>query len=297
MTPLAAGEHECGSSNFFQEVVPETYNELIETLMEGVEGKPRYSPVYRGQANAGWALHHTLQRFVHLSMDHRCYSGLEEAAIAEILKHDDYMRSVEVRGGWLSALAFAQHHGCPTRLLDWTEDLTVAIHFATCSPECNQLDGAVWMVSPRALHSQLPDDIRCKLVSGTDRASHRDGEPSVFDADVFFDQFPVFTRGFDVGLAVPHSPFLFVRSPLGVRGRAAQQRGLFSVSRSPMSCMSREMSDSSCVIAKKVVISPELKIEARRKLDAEGMDELKFFPELDGVGMYLRRQFWSMPEM
>jgi hypothetical protein len=54
----------------------------------------------------------------------------------------------------LSLLAFAQHHGIPTRLLDWTRNATVAAYFAaaghTDSTETEDL--AVWALNLEFVH-------------------------------------------------------------------------------------------------------------------------------------------------
>jgi hypothetical protein len=45
--------------------------------------------------------------------------------------------------GWW---ALMQHHGAPTRLLDWSESIYVAAYFACCAAE--QEDGAIWLFHP-----------------------------------------------------------------------------------------------------------------------------------------------------
>jgi len=49
------------------------------------------------------------------------------------------------------ALALAQHHGVPTRLLDFTYDPLVAAFFAACNPPKNAKDIAVWSVDIEAI--------------------------------------------------------------------------------------------------------------------------------------------------
>ena len=61
-----------------------------------------------------------------------------------------YLSDVPASGNWLEWLALMQHHGAPTRLLDWTYSLHVATHFAVShSAREDAGDLAIWMIDTR----------------------------------------------------------------------------------------------------------------------------------------------------
>lgn len=55
-----------------------------------------------------------------------------------------------------------QHHHAPTRLLDWTENILVALYFATGSP--TQQPGELWCIDP----SKLNEISNCRVCGPED---------------------------------------------------------------------------------------------------------------------------------
>jgi hypothetical protein len=96
---------------------------------------------FRGQANSDWTLQPSIYRFAHF----RRYQTVnyESHVLAEKplapkppLTHTNFQ---------LEWLMICQHYGVPTRLLDWTTDILVALYFACDDNSQTDADGAVFV--------------------------------------------------------------------------------------------------------------------------------------------------------
>ncbi|MDD5228675.1 MAG: FRG domain-containing protein [Methylococcales bacterium] len=73
----------------------------------------------------------------------------------EFQRHLPAYENVDIGNLW-NVMALAQHHGLPTRLLDWTTNPLVALYFS-CEAESDE-DSAVWVVWGFENLSNLPSN-------------------------------------------------------------------------------------------------------------------------------------------
>lgn len=112
--------------------------ELFEGSWNAMIERHRSPYAFRGLSRADYDLKTSLIR---LGAN---YALLEAHLLRNFQKYSP--REVVERDSVWHWLTVAQHHGLPTRLLDWTYSPDVALHFATSNMEYVNEDGAIWAV-------------------------------------------------------------------------------------------------------------------------------------------------------
>ncbi len=83
------------------------------------------------------------------------YYDLEECQIrSDVLNRGASFLPDRVIDDW-SLMYIMQHHGFPTRLLDWTGSLSNAAYFATRDPATSGKDGAIWILESQRLNQSV----------------------------------------------------------------------------------------------------------------------------------------------
>ncbi len=99
---------------------------------------------FRGQANSNWGLQPGVAR-------NSGHLDDEVTMLKQFMRDAVNRTSLRPMGGW-EWLALGQHHGLPTRLLDWSEHPLVGLFFACETPSDGQADGRLFELDPEGLN-------------------------------------------------------------------------------------------------------------------------------------------------
>jgi hypothetical protein len=174
-------------------------------------------------------------------------------------------------------LALAQHHGLPTRLLDWTYSPYVAAHFATSRLEFFDRDGVVWIVDYVRAQEEAPERLREVL---------REQGMNVFTAELL----EAAGGGLRALTELAEDDYVLFLEPPSLNERIVNQYALFSLMSRPEEGLD-EWLQSRPQLARRLVIPAELKWEVRDKLDQANITERVLFPGLDGLSRWLARYY------
>lgn len=174
-------------------------------------------------------------------------------------------------------LALAQHHGLPTRLLDWTFSPYVALHFVTEDAQHFDRDGVVWCVDYRQTNRHLPRPLREVL---------RREDADVFTAEMLARVAP------DLGALdrLGKSPWVLFLEPPSLDARIVNQFALFSLMNSASAPLDAFLARQKHGV-RRLLLPAGLKAEVRDKLDQANITERVLFPGLDGLSRWLKRYY------
>lgn len=230
--------------------------------------------IFRGQHDARWDLESSLHRTYEEAQDIHKISNSKEKKLNKY-EHEKvmidrfmctahlYLNSLPNQNDILSWLSLMQHHGAPTRLLDFTFSYYVALYFAL---ENGNSDAAVYCINHQAIKNADDDsfnDYRSEMYS------------NIFDESNNTEE-----------------PFLLAFEPDFSNQRLLSQQGLFVATNNldfthEEAFILYELDDDDVI---KFIIPKKLRYSGLRKLNQMNINSTNIYPGLDGFCKSLRRQ-------
>lgn len=227
---------------------------------------------FRGQASAEWSLRSSLSRHIEVSKVSQRVWSLQESRIRRIFRRKSHLFIDDLpEDDELEWLALMQHHGAPTRLLDFTWSPYVAAFFAF---ERATSDAAIWAIN-------LPLLWRI-------HQRHDISRINVFRAD------PRKKAAFEKYYLPNRRAFVWQGDPFRMPQRVVAQSGTFLVS----SHLGMTVEDilasypgSGELLVQFVLETSKLRAEAMSSLYSMNITQATLFPGLDGLARSMAYEF------
>lgn len=258
------------------EIVVTSLGDLIDKVTPAQPdprtGRRRDTGVYRGSADAVRMLLTSLDR---LGTEAHSKRDLESHILRNFARQS--RPHVDAAADEWELLFAAQHHGVPTRLLDWTYSPLVAAHFATVAASHGS-ERAIWRLDWRAVHRRFGFPELALFTRDLD-ATLNEGKGTLTPW-ALFDSWPADRQ------------FACMVEPPSLDARIVAQSAVFTFT-SDTSCSFDaflERHGLADALTRFVIRAQDVAC-VRDQLDIVGMDERRLFPDLDGVAEGLRRYY------
>ena len=262
-----------------REQVLHSLGELVDTVTPAEpdprSGRRRDTGVYRGVSDVERSLLTSLDRLGGIEPPHS-KAGLEEHILRNFMRYSRPHLATSPVNEW-EVLVSAQHHGVPTRLLDWTYSPLVAAHFATLDPS-QPRDRVIWRLDWQKVHRAFGLPELALLIDDVARTFGKPGEP--------FTPWQLFARD------RKGKDFACMIEPPSLDARIVAQAAVFTLCTDRTTSFDQFLDDHGLLAAlTRYRIPAKEASRFRDQLDLAGMDERRLFPDLDGVAAQIRRYY------
>ena len=245
-------------------------------------GRYRSRMLYKGLSNAQWHLATSLYRNCMAKKNE-----LEETILRSFTKYASSEDPALKDSVWRQ-LIIGQHHGLPTRMLDWTYSPLIGLHFATSAEpvKLGTRDALLWKIDGKELNERLPDKYQRELKNSNAHMYTVEMLQRVTDS----------LREYDLDMK-DHAMVLM--EPPSIDQRIINQYASFTIVPPGI-----ESADGTCTIEQwldkntentiKYIIDKDIIWRVRDMLDQMNLNERIIYPGLDGLSQWLMRRYYVM---
>jgi len=218
---------------------------------------------FRGQADASWPISSTLSRYLQQYVPQEKWEEREQRAIKVFRrKAHHFLGDSSALDETLRCLALMQHHGAPTRLIDFSKSPFVAAHFAF---EKATADSAVYALNtPQLWHNAAPKEFPKLARKFIDPRSSDN-----FKKYFFSNKYPIIWPG---------EPYFMDRRLVSQSGTFVLQGMLGSTVNEIL-----DQYETTSPLLIKIVLSKAMRSEAMEGLYRMNITNATLFPDLDGL--------------
>lgn len=231
--------------------------------------------IYRGMPDVSFKLTTSIR----MNCKH-LYGELEPAILRNFNKYAITQDPSLSSSVW-KQMMLGQHHGLPTRLLDWTQSPLIALHFANTESNFDKLakrDAVVWRIDMNEINENLPKRYRETLSREKTYVFTVDSLTALVDNTERYDR--------DMG----ETSFVNIEPP-SIDQRIVNQYSFFSIIPNGMTDIEKYL-DSCTESTVRYIIKKEVRWDVRDLLDQYNISERIIYPGLDGLSRSLARHYF-----
>lgn len=179
--------------------------------------------------------------------------------------------------------ALMQHHGLPTRLLDWSESALVALYFALTSEPESTSDRGIWVMNPYELNRKTIgiNSLFCPAIISSNQITK----------DINLDSYlPVNLKPGNLEKVLPEKP-VAINATQHLK-RVSAQKGCFTVNGYSQNSIDSYLAGTNyCQLVKIKLSSQAERLKMINVLSKFGIDEEFIYQDLDSLCNKIKREF------
>lgn len=235
----------------------------------------RNSYVYRGMPDAAYNMETSIHR--------NCKDlqwKLEPAILKNFAKYA-ILEDAEIGQSVWRQMILGQHHGLPTRLIDWTHSVLIGLHFAVSTDDMTKIgkqDGVLWRIDMEELHTLIPEKYKAVL---------RKNNADIFSINMMNEitnSLEQYDR--DMGESA-----MVVVEPSSIDARIVNQYSFFTIVPSGIENI-EEFLDKNTNNTVQYIIDKDLCWRIVDMLDQLNISERIIYPGLDGLSKWIARHYF-----